>query len=78
MANASHPITLAISSDVKVTTNANGSKDYLLSICLNSKTVDSKTGKATVVKSGITVYEGTINQYMNDTKNSKSDKAQSY
>ncbi|HAM98289.1 MAG TPA: hypothetical protein DCQ26_06730, partial [Marinilabiliales bacterium] len=78
MANASHPITLAISSDVKVTTNANGSKSYLLGICQNSKTVDPKTGKATVVKSDITVYEGTINQFMNDTKNSKSDKAQSY
>jgi hypothetical protein len=78
MVNASQPITLAISSDVKVTTNANGSKSYLLGTTTNSTTVDSQTGKATVSKSDITIYEGTINQYMNDSKNSKRDKAQSY
>ena len=79
MSNVLHPVTFAISSaDDKVTTNANGSKSYLFGICLNTKNVDVNTGKATVTKSEITVYESSINQFMNDTKNSKSDKAQSY
>lgn len=78
MANASHPITLTISSDTKVTTNVNGSKSYLMGITNNSTSVNTTTGKATVLKSDITIYEGTINQFMNDTKNSKSAKAQSY
>ena len=61
MVNVTHPITLAISSDVKVTTNANGSKSYLLGNTTNSTTVNTQTGKATAYKINITIYEGTIN-----------------
>lgn len=78
MVSASHPITLTISSVDKTTTNANGSKSYLLGTTQNTKSVNTQTGKATVTKSDITIYEGTINTYMNNTKNSTSDKAQSY
>lgn len=78
MATAAHPITLSISSADKTTVDANGSKTYLLGDCLNTTSVNTNTGKATVTKSEITIYEGTINTFMNDTKNSKSDKAQSY
>jgi RHS repeat-associated protein len=78
MVSASHPITLIISSDDKTTTNADGSKSYKLGNCSNTISVNQKTGKATVTKSDITIYEGTINTFMNETKNSKKSENQSY
>ncbi|MFN2379188.1 MAG: RHS repeat-associated core domain-containing protein [Bacteroidales bacterium] len=78
MVNASHPITMTISSATNVTTNANGSKSYKLGTANNSYSVNSQTGKATIIKSDVVVYEGTINQYMHDTKNSSTDIARSY
>ncbi|MFZ4521092.1 MAG: DUF6443 domain-containing protein [Bacteroidales bacterium] len=78
MVGTAHPVTLTISSDDKTTTNTNGSKSYLLGITKNKLKVNPVTGKATVAKSDITIYEGTINTYINDTQLSNSDKAQSY
>jgi len=73
LVNAPQPITLAISSESKVTTTNTTKKSYKLGNTQNS--IDSN-GKVT--KSAITIYEGTINEYMKDTKNSKDKDAQSY
>lgn len=78
MVDASHPITLTISSDTKVFTNPDGSKDYKLGETANSYNFDRKTGKTTIASSDIVVYEGTINQYMNDTKNTSNATAASF
>jgi hypothetical protein len=78
MVTASHSITLNISSDTKVTSYPNGSNGYKLGEAQNSYNINSKTGKATITKSDIVIYEGTINQYMNDTKNSSATKSQAY
>lgn len=78
MTNASHLIILTISSTDKTKTNPDGSKSYKLGNCLNTISVNPKTGKATVTKSVITIYEGTINTFINDTRNSQDSKAVSY
>ena len=71
LVKAPQPITLEISSDSKVTTT-NTNKNYTLGDTQNSFT----NGKVT--KSAITIYEGSINEYMKDTKNSGDKDAQSY
>ncbi len=78
MASATHPITITISPEDKTTTNADGTKTFLLGNTLNKSSIDAKTGKVTVTKSDITIYEGSINNFMNSTVNSKSDNAKSY
>ena len=78
MNNAAHPITLTISSEDKTVTNANGKKSYLLGITHNNVSVDKKTCEAKVTKSDIVIYEGTLNSYINNTKKSTNEQAQSY
>jgi len=77
LVHAPQPITLAISSESKVTTtiNADGSisKSYKL-----GNTHNDVNSKGEVKKSAITVYEGTINDFMKDTKDSKNPLNQSF
>ncbi len=69
---ASHPITLDISSQTIKTTDANGITSYKLGNTLPTY------NNGTIKKAAVTIYEGSINSYLNDTKNSKDPAAQSY
>ena len=76
--NATHPITLSISLESKTTTTTNldGSITKKYKLGNTSNTVDKPTGKVT--KSAITIYEGSINDLMKESKNSTNPLNQSF
>ncbi|NLD49332.1 MAG: RHS repeat-associated core domain-containing protein [Clostridiaceae bacterium] len=73
MVNSSVKIQLEISSATKV----NGSIYTLGQMIPGNATLDAK-GKVKLLDAKVVVYEGSINKFMNNTKNSKNDKAVSY
>lgn len=82
LVKASHPITLAISSETKKDVTSNVSADGSVSTLTKYKlgntrnSIINETGKVT--KSEITIYEGSIKALMTETKKSTDPKNQSY
>jgi RHS repeat-associated protein len=79
MSDASHNISITVSSESKVSTAADGSQTFTLGETENGRSINSETFEVTSVNSSdITIYEGSIEAFVEGANSNSSELRQSY